>query len=274
MDEKELKKTSQKSPLNGKDSPPLDLGEMEKSILEALEYSDDFSKNEKDNIKSSLIAERQENFKNKLQILETEWKDAQLKLSGMRTAKLPKEEIKEQETFVKRCYDTYRNFKSDKQLDVPDELYELLEIEKCSKVQKTWLLHYCHNQGNAIEACSKANVSLKMYRKWKRDTEDDEANKLFKEAVEEIDQAYLEIAEMNLKALSASKNVAAIIFFLKNRHDAYKATNKLMMDEKKARGGKALDYNSVTAEDKKMKFLTTLNIVTENEKGENEVKDF
>jgi len=274
VEEKELKKISQKTQSNGKDNPLPSLDESEQSILEALQFSDDFSDNEKDNIKSSLIAERKENFKNKLQILETEWKDAQLKLSGMRAKQLPKEEIKEQEIFVKRCYDTYRNFKSDKHLDVPDELYELLEIDKCSKVQKVWLLHYCHNQGNAIEACSKANVSLKMYRKWKRDTEDSDANRLFKEAVEEIDQAYLEIAEMNLKALSASKNVAAIIFFLKNRHDAYKATNKLLMDEKKVRGGKALDYKGVGVEEKKNMFLSTMGVIKENEKGENEIKEF
>lgn len=256
MEENELKKTSQTSQSSGSnDDYPIDLGEPEKAILEALKYSDEFTDNEKDNIKSSLIGERKQTFKKKLEILEQEWRDAQLKLVGMRNTGLKKEEIREQETFVKRCYDTYRNFKADKQLDVPDELYELLEIDKCSKAQKIWLLNYCHNQGNAIEACSKANVSLKMYRRWKKDTDDSEGNRLFKEAVEEIDQAFLEIAEMNLKSLSASKNVAAIIFFLKNRHDSYKATNKLMLDEKKTRGGKAQDYNSLTAEDKTKQFL-------------------
>ena len=241
-------------------------------LLSAIDYMDEFSEKEKDNIRSSIIKEKEKAFQDKLLILKDEWDKAKLIVTGLRTQKAPKEEIIEAEKFSKTCYDRYRRFKTDSTLDVPDNIYDLLEIAPCSKAQKRWLLTYCHNNGNAIDACSKASISLKMYRRWKTASDDSEANKAFKEALEEVEQAFLEVAEMNLKSLAGSKVTAALIFFLKNKHNDYKPTAKLLQDNKDERKNGMIDFNAISPANKHKEFMQVMGSIKENNLGEDEVK--
>jgi len=182
---------------------------------------------------------------------------------------LPKEEIDEQQKLVKKLYDQKRNLTTAKRLEVPNSIYELLEIESCTVIQKKWLLYYALNGGNAVDACSQVPVTLRQYHTWKKNF-DDESCIAFRHAVEDIDQAYTDIAEMNLKEMAASKNSAALIFFLKNKHESYKSTAKSVKDERKARKKGQLDFKNASPEKKQKAFKLLTGAVKENYKGEDE----
>lgn len=241
------------------------------AIQVAAMNAHDFSDEEKEAIKSEVIRQKKIIFQNKVAILLEEWEKAKRELAGMKAMGAKKEEILEQQKFARRCYDAYKNYKADKQLDVPSELFELLEIDECSKVQKIFLINFCYNGGSSVEACSKSNVTLRQYRKWLEG--EGAANEAFKNAIKDIDQAYLDIAEMKLKKMTAENNVTAVKFFLQNKHDAYKATNKLVKERKVKRTGAVTDYKGVDSKEKSQEFMAKMGMIKEDSKGNDKINE-
>jgi hypothetical protein len=225
---------------------------------------------EKELIKSQILDERKKTLREEIEAVTTEYEKEKAVLARYKKLNLPSEEIKEQEKLVKSLYDQKRRMTTTKKLEVPNSIYELLEIDECSVLQKKWLLYYALNGGNAVDACSKANVTLRQYHTWKKNF-DDETCVAFRYAIEDIDQAYTDIAEMNLKEMAASKNSAALIFFLKNKHEAYKPTAKAVKDDNKKRKKGISSYKKVSPKKKQEVFKVMMGEIKEDYKGEDEI---
>lgn len=111
-----------------------------------------------------------------------------------------------------------------------------------------------------------------MLRKWRADDESD-ANDAFSMALDDIDQAYLEIAEMNLKGMAAARNSAALIFFLKSRHRDYKPTNKLLNDDARTRKTKVKEWSSESGEKKANQWGEMMGVISTNHKDEDVIDE-
>jgi hypothetical protein len=168
-----------------------------------------------------------------------------------------KQQLLEQGRLVKSNYDTYQHYTMTEALAVPDTIYELLETDKCVRRQKIWLMWYCHNGGNAVDACEHAGVTYRRYKTWCKELVF-ERNQAFVDAKNDIDAAQMDIAEMKLKEMANSKNTAAVIFFLKSRHDAYKPVTKLQQEDKRQNLKQGRDWNSEGSEKKTHALLKAL----------------
>jgi len=283
QDDQDLEKTSsqnqfEEKPKRGRPASPQDLPLANESetievaaLRDVLEGADELTENEKEAIRSRIIEKNRAAFAQKVADLEAEYTKQSAYLSALKERGANEGDIKEQARIVKKCYDAYRNFKIDKSLEVPDALFELLELDDCLKIQKLWLLNYCYNGGNPVDACDKTNVSMRHYRKWlEKDSRDAIC---FQEAIKDIDRAYLDIAEQNLKKMAASNNINAIVFFLRSKHDDYKPTSKKIADLNKKRTGTVHDYTSRSKEEKMGEFLSTLGVIKTSKTGLDEVEE-
>ena len=83
-----------------------------------------------------------------------------------------------------------------------------MDQEKAKKI----LLQSLENSfGNISEACKKVSISRKTFYNYLRDDED------FKEAVEEIEESLIDLAESELYNQISKENTTALIFFLKTK---------------------------------------------------------
>jgi len=227
-------------------------------LKEVLQTSSEFTEADKENLQAEILRQKKEELENKCEMLRVEHDKQKDILTGMRERKASKEELKVQQQAVKKSYDTWHRYTVSVGYDVPQGLYELLLTDLCSKVQKIWLITYCYNGGNPITACNKANVPLRSYRKWLRG--ESEGDRQFRDAKDDIDLSYADIAEMTLKDMARSKNSAAVIFYLRNRHEDYKDAQKQKEDNKKQQNKKLTDYSKVRSSDKKASFEQFLNV--------------
>ena len=79
------------------------------------------------------------------------------------------------------------------------------------KVKKILLQSLENSFGNISEACKKAKISRRSFYNYLRDDEE------FKEAVEEIEESLIDLAESELYNQISKENTTALIFFLKTK---------------------------------------------------------
>lgn len=151
----------------------------------------------------------------------------------MKAKQMDKSEIDTQSKLCKAIYDKKYKLKVTPALTLPKQLWSLLDTKECTIIQKKWLMFYCANRGNWVDACVKAKVKMPTYRSWVNPQSKTLSNKKFREAQKDVQDAFTEIGEAKLKEMVASKNSAAVIFFLKNNHKDYKPTVKVIEDAKK-----------------------------------------
>lgn len=151
----------------------------------------------------------------------------------MQAKKADKTEITTQYQLCKAIYDKKYRLKVTPSLTLPKQLWSLLDTKECTIVQKKWLMFYCANRGNYVDACVKTKVRLPTYRSWRNPTNRSLSNMKFREAQKEVQDAFTEVGESKLKEMVASKNSAAVIFYMKNQHESYKPTVKMIEEAKK-----------------------------------------
>lgn len=154
-------------------------------------------------------------------------------LKGMRQAKADKGDLDDQQKLLRALYDRLHRTRTKPTLTLPKQLFTLLDTKECTVVQKKWLMFYCANRGNYVDACVQAYVKIPTYRIWIDPKETSLSNVKFRQAKLDVQEAFTEIGEAKLKEMVASKNSAGVIFFLKNNHPDYKPTVKVVEDARK-----------------------------------------
>jgi len=79
------------------------------------------------------------------------------------------------------------------------------------KAKKILLKALENNFGNISEACKKVSISRRTFYNYLRDDD------VFKEAVEEIEESLIDLAESELYNQITKENTTALIFFLKTK---------------------------------------------------------
>lgn len=116
--------------------------------------------------------------------------------------------------------------KTDVSLEIPYDVWSLLDIGPCTIAQKKWLMWFCGNRGNYIRACSAIELPLADYREWRNPATDEIANIKFQEAIQEVELAYLAAGETTLIELAGEKSATALSVYLKAKHPDYKPKDK------------------------------------------------
>lgn len=88
-----------------------------------------------------------------------------------------------------------------------------------NKDQKERLIEQLKKTPIVQIACEKAGISRATYYRWRKD--DQEFTKVTDEALNEGSLLVNDIAESQLLSLIKEKNLTAIIFWLKHRHNTY-----------------------------------------------------
>lgn len=191
-----------------------------------------------------------------------------LVLTGMRQKlkidpqnRVLKMDVAAQDKLCKSLYDRIHHCRVGARLIVPSNLWNLLDIEECTIIQKKWLMFFCSNKANWVDACDKTFVKIPMYRKWTDPGTKSHSNKKFQEAHQDIEDAYVEMGEAKLKEMVASKNSAAVIFYMKNKHESYKTTAKTLIEDKKAREKGYSDFSKVSKEKKRAAFMQNMGMI-------------
>jgi hypothetical protein len=226
-----------------------------------LETTTEFTPQQKEEILVQITQTKKREFERRKEELKQIWEKEKAILDAMKADPNKKAElVKDQMKEVKSAYDLFQHYTMTEALAVPDSIYELLETDKCVRRQKIWLMWYCHNGGNAVTACEHAGVTYRRYKTWCTALEF-ERNRAFLNAKNDIDAAQLDIAEMKLKEMAHCKHSAALIFFLRSRHESYKTAAKQEGDTKKEEVKQGKDWSKEGSEKKAhalMKVLDTI----------------
>ncbi len=219
-------------------------------MRDVLAAGTEFTQAEKEELEVKILEAKRQEWAQAASLLEKEHTRQRDRLAQMEDRNATKLELDEQKVAVRRAYEAYRLYTVQSSIQVPDQLFDLLDTDACTKRPKVWILWYCHNGGNPVDACSKSDVTYRTYQKWIAASEASVENLAFRTAKEDVERAQMDVAEQILKSHVAKGDLKALVFFLKGRHDSYRSDEKLKSESKSK---KSKDRSAWTGTDPKLK---------------------
>jgi hypothetical protein len=204
----------------------------------------------------TIRRERQLELTRQAEKLDQEIEREQLVFEGMKSKGAQPFEMKMQRDVIRMLQERkYRKLRTDGTLSVPEEVYGLLDLEGVDKGQRLWLMWYCFTNGSPMEACSKACVKYRLLQQW---MSPETPNAAFRLARQDVDSAFIDLAEQSLKSMVTERNPASVNFFLKARHPDYQVEAPKSRELKAKVKQADSDYSKLTPAQKSTEFLASL----------------